>query len=106
MQRRLYQAWQRQQGAGARRRVPLGAADLVLLACLTLCLVAVGVGLDHMYPVVRPSLDHALRDDLPVRPYPDCADAHDANVFDIPAGSPAYTIDQDRDRDGLACERV
>lgn len=106
MQRRFYQAWQRQGGQGARRhRVAFTVTDGVLVACLTLCLLAIGLGLDRMYPVFRPSLTHALHDDLPVRPYPDCADARDAGVFDIPAGTAAYTIDQDPDRDGLACER-
>ena len=106
MQRRFYQAWQRQGGQAARRhRVVLGPVDMVLLVCLTLCMIAIGLGLDRMYPVVRPSLAHALHEDLPVRPFPDCADAHDAGVFDIPKGSPAYTVDQDPDRDGLACER-
>lgn len=106
VQLQIYQAWRRQGGVGGRRhRFVMGPVDVILVACLTLCLVAIGVGLDRMYPVVRPSLNHALHDDLPVRPYPDCAHAHDANVFDIPAGSAAYTIDQDPDRDGLACER-
>jgi hypothetical protein len=105
LQRRFYQAWQRQ-GQGTRRvRVVFSPIDGILVACLTLCMLAIGMGLDRMYPVVRPSLTHAIHDDLPVRPFPDCADAHDAGVFDIPAGSPAYTIDQDPDRDGLACEQ-
>lgn len=105
LQRRLYQAWRRQGENPRRVRVVFSPIDAVLIACLTLCMLAIGMGLDRMYPVVRPSLNHALHDDLPVRPFPDCADAHDAEVFDIPAGSPAYTIDQDPDRDGLACER-
>lgn len=106
MQRRFYQAWQRQGGQSARRyRIAFTPVDAVLVACLTLCMLAIGLGLDRMYPVVRPSLTHALHDDLPARPFPDCVDAHDAGVFDIPAGTAAYSLDQDRDRDGLACER-
>jgi len=105
LQRRFYQAWRRQGLSHRRFRVVFTPVDVILVACLTLCMLAIGMGLDRMYPVVRPSLSHAFQDDLPARPYPDCADAHDAGVFDIPAGSPAYTVDQDGDRDGLACER-
>jgi hypothetical protein len=106
LQRRLYLAWRRQGEDPYRRRLVLTPVDWVLVACLTVCLVGVGLGLDRMYPVVRPTLLHALHDDLPVRPFPDCADAHAAGVFDIPRGTAAYTVDQDGDRDGLACERA
>ena len=105
LQRRFYQAWRRQGLSGRRVRVVFTPVDGVLVACLTLCMLAIGMGLDRMYPVVRPTLTHALNDDLPARPFPDCADAHDVGVFDIPAGSAAYTVDQDGDGDGLACER-
>lgn len=104
MQRRLYQAWLRQGGVRGRRRIVLSPIDAVLMACLSLCLVAIGIGLDRMYPVVRPSLQHALHDDLPRRPFPDCDSAHAAGVFDIPRGSPAYTVHQDANGNGLACE--
>jgi len=105
LQRRFYQAWRRQGLSGSRFRVVFTPVDAILVACLTLCMLAIGMGLDRMYPVVRPSLTHAFQADLPARPFTDCADAHDVGVFDIPAGSAAYTIDQDGDRDGLACER-
>lgn len=104
-QRRSYQAWRRQGRDMPRYRLVVSPVDRVLVACLSLCMIAIGLGLDRMYPLVRPSLGHLISDDLPARPFPDCADAHDADVFDIPVGSPAYSIDQDRDRDGLACER-
>jgi hypothetical protein len=104
LQRRFYQAWRRQGLSGRRLRVVFTPVDAILVACLTLCMLAIGIGLDRMYPVVRPSLTHAFHDDLPARPFTDCADAHDVGVFDIPRGSAAYTIDQDPDRDGLACE--
>lgn len=105
MQRRLYRAWRRHGEDPRRLRVVLTPVDWVLVACLAVTMLGLGVGLDRMYPLVRPSLAHALYDDLPVRPFPDCADAHAAGVFDIPVGAAAYTVDQDRDRDGLACER-
>lgn len=104
-QRRLYRAWRRQGEDPHRRRLVLTPVDWVLTACLAVTMTGIGIGLDRLYPVVRPSLVHALYDDLPGRPFTDCADAHAAGVFDIPAGSAAYTIDQDFDRDGLACER-
>ncbi|WP_068877498.1 MULTISPECIES: excalibur calcium-binding domain-containing protein [unclassified Phenylobacterium] len=104
LQRRFYQAWQRQGLARRRHRIVLGAVDAVLMICLTLCLLAIGIGLDRMYPVVRPSLGHAVTEDLPRRPFPSCDDAHAAGVFSIPRGSPAYSPDQDSNRNGLACE--
>lgn len=106
MQRRFYQAWHRERQGLRHRQIVLTPVDWVLVGCLTLCMLAIGLGLDRMYPLVRPSLNHALHEDLPVRPFPDCADAHAAGVFDIPAGTAAYTIDQDPDRNGLACERA
>ena len=105
LQRRVYQAWRREGLSHGRLRIVLTPVDAILVACLTLCMFAIGMGLDRMYPVVRPSLAHAFRDDLPARPFTDCVDAHEVGIFDIPAGSAAYTIDQDGDRDGLACER-
>jgi len=105
LQRRLYQAWLRQIGARSRQhRIVLSAVDAVLIACLALCLFAIGLGLDRMYPVVRPSLNHALYEDLPVRPYPSCEAAHEAGVFSIPKDSPAYAPEQDGNNNGLACE--
>lgn len=104
LQRRFYQAWQRQGAARRRHRIVLGPVDAVLMICLTLCLLAIGLGLDRMYPVVRPSLGHAVAEDLPRRPFPSCEDAHAAGIFSIPRGSPAYSPDQDSNRNGLACE--
>lgn len=104
LQRRFYQAWQRQGAARRRHRIVLGPVDAVLMLCLTLCLLAIGIGLDRMYPVVRPSLGHAVSADLPRRPFPSCEDAHAAGVFSIPRSSPAYSPHQDSNRNGLACE--
>lgn len=104
LQRRLFQAWMRQVETGRRGRIVLGAVDGVLIACLALCLFAIGLGLDRMYPVVRPGVGHAIAEDLPVRPYPDCEAAHAAGVFSIPRGSPAYAPEQDGNNNGLACE--
>lgn len=36
--------------------------------------------------------------------YSTCSDAHDAGVYNIPKGDPAYWPDGDRDGDGFACE--
>jgi len=36
--------------------------------------------------------------------YTNCVQAHAANVYGIPRGSPGYKIGLDPDRDGLACE--
>lgn len=36
--------------------------------------------------------------------YATCTDAHNANVWDIPKGDPAYWPDGDRDKDGFACD--
>jgi hypothetical protein len=104
LQLRRYQAWRRQGGPGQRRRIVLSPIDAVLIACLSLCLIAIGLGLDRMYPTVRPSLHHALHADLPRRPFPDCEAAHAAGVFSIPRGSSAYAAEQDGNGNGLACE--
>lgn len=105
MQRRFREAFS-QLGAGGRRRrrLVISAADRVLFLCLLVCLIAIGVGLDRLNPTVRPTLDHALREDLPRRPFPDCDSAWAAGVDNIPVGTAAYTRDQDGDGDGLACE--
>jgi len=105
MQRRFYAAWQRQGQSLSRRRIVLTPTDWVLMTCLALCLIVIGMGLDRLYPKARPTVSHAIYADLPIRPFPDCADAHAAGIYDIPAGSPAYSIDQDPNRNGLACER-
>lgn len=104
LQRRFYQAWRRQGSARRRHRVVMGPVDAVLMACLTLCLLAIGLGLDRLYPMARPALGHAVAEDLPRRPFPSCDDAHAAGVFSIPRSSPAYSADQDSNRNGLACE--
>lgn len=36
--------------------------------------------------------------------YATCSDAHEAGVYDIPQGNPAYWDDGDRDDDGYACD--
>ena len=104
LQRRLYQAWRQQGGVRRRQRIVLAPVDLVLMACLTVCLFFIGVGLDRMYPVVLPSVGHAVTEDLPRRPFPSCEAAHEAGVFSIPRTSPAYSADQDGNHNGLACE--
>jgi hypothetical protein len=104
LQIQRYRAWQRQGGLARKHRITLSSIDAVLIACLSLCLLAIGLGLDRMYPVVRPSLDHALHEDLPRRPFPDCEAAHAAGIFSIPRGSPAYAVEQDGNGNGLACE--
>jgi len=104
LQRRLFQAWMRQVETGARHRIVLGAVDGVLIACLALCLFAIGLGLDRMYPTLRPGMGHAITEDLPVRPFPDCEAAHAAGVYSIPKTSPAYAPEQDGNNNGVSCE--
>lgn len=104
LQRRFYRAWQQQGAARRGHRIVLGPVDAVLMVCLTLCLFAIGLGLDRMYPVVRPSVGHAVTEDLPRRPFPSCEAAHEAGVFSIPRTSRAYSPDQDGNGNGLACE--
>ncbi len=36
--------------------------------------------------------------------FPNCAAAHEAGYYNIPAGSPGYRTRLDADGDGLACE--
>lgn len=106
----------------------------LLVAYWAACLTVIALGLDSLYPDVRPALTARLvptahaASSLPARapveaalpqrllpaqptPAPDltrpfrtCAAAHAAGVYDIPAGSPAYSPHQDGDGDGLACE--
>ena len=78
------------------------------------CIAVIGLGLDRLYPDVRPSLmdsslvSAAVATISPVsqhdRPFRNCAAAHAAGVYDIPPWSPAYATRQDGDGDGLACE--
>jgi len=95
------------------------------------CLTVIALGLDRLYPDVRPAFGALLAvpskeasspvsaaaasvlSPLPLRPalstdpanrFRSCAAAHAAGVYDIPIGSPAYSPRQDGDGDGLACE--
>ena len=86
------------------RRMMLTSVDRVLILCLLVCLVALGVGLDRLYPLTRPQAVHAFKADLPARPFTSCEAAFEAGVHSIPIGHPAYTAGQDQDGDGLACE--
>lgn len=106
MQRRFREAYARlgSEQEGRRPRVVLNAIDRVLILCLLVCLAAIGLGLDRMYPLTRPRLAHAFNDDLPARPFTNCDAAYAAGVYNIPAGDPAYSEGQDSDHDGLACE--
>ena len=68
----------------------------------SLCLLVIGASLPRLLaPATRATPPPAL---ALKRPFPDCAAAHAAGVYDIPSGSPAYSPDQDGDSDGLACE--
>lgn len=95
------------------------------------CLAVIALGLDRLYPYARPALAARVASALPApappaaggadlqappprnepalsngatRPFRSCAAAHAAGVYDIPAGSSAYSPQQDGDGDGLACE--
>lgn len=109
------------------RRNRLARAGKALLAAYWIgCLAVIGLGLDRLYPgwrggspavgparaaslAVAESPDPAWSPPLrartvPAGPFPNCAAAHAAGVYDIPLGSPAYRPQQDGDGDGFACE--
>ena len=70
------------------------------------CLGVIGVGLDRLHPQVRQGIVETLAAGHGERPFANCAAAHAAGFYDIPSGSPTYAQRQDRDGDGLACERL
>lgn len=117
-----------------RRRPSAGFAKAglrLLISYWIVCLAVIAVGLDRLFPEVRAALATpvievpspepfapepaatfeparlATAPDAPPqarRPFPTCGAAIRAGVYNIPAGSPAYTPDQDGDADGVACE--
>lgn len=109
--RRLKQQFQ---SVRPRACVMSGLGRRLVVAYWAGCIAVIGVGLDRLYPDVRPRLmeaplvSNAVATLYPVaqydRPFPNCAAAHVAGVYDIPQGSPVYTQRQDGDGDGLACE--
>lgn len=116
------------------RRGLIATARVVLVTYWLVCLSIIGVGLDRLYPAIRPTLTQSLlspgepawisrgsptataaEDPSPTMATPvptallthrfrTCAAARQAGVYDIPRGSPAYDPHQDGDGDGLACE--
>ncbi|WP_337185573.1 excalibur calcium-binding domain-containing protein [Phenylobacterium sp.] len=112
---------------GWERRNRLARAGRALLTAYWIgCLAVIGLGLDRLYPgwragaqaLVTPSVEanpsagmslQGWSTPLPGRwarvgPFPNCAAAHAAGIYNIPAGSPAYRPQQDGDGDGFACE--
>lgn len=112
-------------------RALAAAGRRLLIAYWIACLAVIAVGLDRLFPEVRAALAApvleisspqpfssepvanfeparlAIAPDAPPqprRPFPTCRAAIRAGVYNIPAGSPAYTPDQDGDADGVACE--
>jgi hypothetical protein len=76
----------------------------LLIAYWIGCLGVIGFGLDHLHPEIRGAAIEKLVTWHGDRPFPNCAAAHAAGVYDIPSWSRAYTDRQDGDDDGLACE--
>ena len=89
---------------GAARRGAGRAASTLLLVYWAACLGVIGVGLDRLYPHVRQEAAETLGSLDAARPFPNCAAAHLAGVYNIPSSSPAYRTRQDGDGDGWACE--
>jgi hypothetical protein len=71
--------------------------------CLV-CLSVIALGFDRRYPEIRRQVTLAIWGPQVSHPYPDCATAHAAGVYNIRRGSPAYTLSQDANNDGVACE--
>lgn len=105
--------------ARADRHRPGRFGQGLLVAYWAGCVAIIGVGLSSLYPAVnlesllRPSVEETgvrrlteIAVDSPqrTRPFRNCADAHRAGAYDIPAVSPLYAPRQDGDSDGFACE--
>lgn len=78
----------------------------LLLLYFAVCVAAIVISLNGLYPGASRRLTYALRDpamDL-TQPFASCAAAHAAGFYNIPRGSNAYAEGQDGDGDGLACE--
>jgi hypothetical protein len=76
----------------------------LVAAYWVVCLAVIGFGLDRLHPEVRGAAVERLVTWHGEQPFPNCAAAHAAGVYDIPTWSRAYTERQDGDEDGLACE--
>jgi Excalibur calcium-binding domain len=63
------------------------------LIVITCSVAALGLGMAPVASAYEPG---------PV--YRNCTEAHNAGVYNIPKGDPAYWPDGDRDGDGFACE--
>lgn len=90
----------RRAGKPTRRRIWAALLAGYWIACLGV----IGLGLDRLHPEIRAGAIEALVTRYGAQPYPSCAAAHAAGVYDIPAWSRAYSEQQDGDGDGLACE--
>jgi Excalibur calcium-binding domain len=78
----------------------------LLLLYFAICVAAIIISLNGLYPAASHRLAYALRDpamDL-TQPFTSCAAAHAAGFYNIPSRSKAYVESQDKDGDGLACE--
>lgn len=88
----------------ANRRGTGRTAQTLLMVYWAACVGVIGFGLDRLYPHVRQGAAETLIALDALRPFPNCAAAHLAGVYNIPSSSPAYRNRQDRDGDGWACE--
>lgn len=76
----------------------------ILVIYWAVCLGVIAWGLDRLHPQPRETIVEEIRTHWGDHPFPNCAAAHAAGVYDIPSWSPAYVERQDGDGDGLACE--
>jgi hypothetical protein len=80
------------------------AVRLTFVAYWVACLGVIGFGLDRLHPEIRRAAVRMSVTRHGEQPFANCAAAHAAGVYNIPTWSLAYTVRQDGDGDGLACE--
>jgi hypothetical protein len=76
----------------------------LLVAYWLVCLAVIVAGAGWQVPELRHAVTEALYGPQLTRPFPNCAAAHAAGVYNIRSNSPGYVVWQDADNDGLACE--
>lgn len=87
----------------ARRRLREFGRGLLVIYWVA-CVAIIAAGLNRAYPHLWPQVRRVLPGPSVEQPFPNCGAAHAAGVYNIPFWSPAYAFEQDRDRDGVACE--
>ena len=70
-------------------------------------MLALGRGIvERQFPALRNAVNEALYGPQLGHPFPSCAAANAAGVYNIRSNSPGYLLSQDADNDGVACEPV